>query len=168
MRQFAPNRSVMRFGSFESYDHRTEGSVYPTPHSSHYPVCLHKEATLMRTQDLDYRDETVTLRGFLAYDETASGSRPGVLVLHEGLGLNEHAMERARMLAELGYVAMAADMFGDRRQASDLEEARALIAELRDEHARLRASGRAALATIASLPEGDVQQVGGTGLRVGG
>jgi dienelactone hydrolase len=71
----------------------------------------------MWTQDINYRDETVSLRGFLAYNASASDRRPGVLVVHEGLGLNEHAMERARMLEELGYVAMAADMYGDRRQA---------------------------------------------------
>lgn len=122
----------------------------------------------MRTEDINYRDKAVRLRGFLAYNETAGGSRPGVLVVHEGLGLNEHAMERARMLAELGYVAMAADMFGDRRQASDLKEARALIAELRDEPASLRARGRAALATLASLPQVDVQRLGAIGFCFGG
>jgi dienelactone hydrolase len=48
------------------------------------------------------------LRGYLAWDETATARRPGVLVFHEGLGLGEFAMARARMLAELGYVAMRA------------------------------------------------------------
>ena len=79
----------------------------------------------MLTQDIAYRDGAASLKGFLAYDETAKGRRPGVLVVHEGLGLGDHAMERARMIAGLGYVALAADMFGDRRQAGDLEEARA-------------------------------------------
>ena len=62
----------------------------------------------MLTQDITYRDGTVGLRGFLAYDETVGDRRPGVLVVHEGLGLNDHAMERARMIAGLGYVALAA------------------------------------------------------------
>ena len=122
----------------------------------------------MRTQDINYRDDTVGLRGFLAYDETERGRRPGVLVVHEGLGLNEHAMERTRMLAELGYVAMAADMFGDRRQAADLQEARALVAELRDEPAKLRARGRTALATLASLPQVDAERLGAIGFCFGG
>ena len=60
-----------------------------------------------------------------------------------GLGLDEHATQRARRLAGLGYVALAADMFGDRRQARDLQEARELMGELRDDPAKLRA--RAAL-----------------------
>src|SRR4030088_1303254 len=103
----------------------------------------------MVAQDITYRDGAASLRGFLAYDETARDRRPGVLVVHEGLGLNDHAMERARMIAGLGYVALAADMLRERQQHSDLQEARALIAPLRDDPPKLRARARAALATLA-------------------
>ena len=65
----------------------------------------------MQTQDIDYRADA-DMRGYLAFDEAKAGPRPGVLVFHEGLGLGEFVMARARMLAELGYVAFAADMFG--------------------------------------------------------
>jgi len=68
----------------------------------------------MRARDIDYRCDEANLRGYLAMDENAAGPRPGVLVFHEGLGLGEFAMERARRLTGLGYVALAADMFGDR------------------------------------------------------
>src|SRR5665213_1548420 len=76
----------------------------------------------MQARDIDYRCEDINLRGYLAFDEKASGRRPGIAVFHEGLGLGDFAMARARMLAELGYVALAADMFGDRRQARNLVE----------------------------------------------
>src|SRR5437870_2888194 len=109
----------------------------------------------MISRDIAYRDGSANLLGFLAYDESATDSRPGVLVVHEGLGLNEHAMERARMVTEPGYVAMAVDMFGDRRQASNLQEARALIGELRTDPKTLRTRARAALATLAALPQVD-------------
>jgi dienelactone hydrolase len=122
----------------------------------------------MLTQDITYRDGATSLRGFLAYDETASDRRPGVLVVHEGLGLNEHAMARARMIAGLGYVALAADMFGDRRQAGDLQEARALIAPLRDDPPKLGARGRAALAALAALPHVDAGRLGAIGFCFGG
>ena len=71
----------------------------------------------MQARDIDYRCDAVNLRGYLALDENATGPRPGVLVFHEGLGLGEFAMERARRLAGLGYVALAADMsaIGGRR-----------------------------------------------------
>jgi len=62
----------------------------------------------MQTQDIDYRADAANLRGYLAFDETRAGRRPGVLVFHEGLGLGDFAMARARRLAELGYVALAA------------------------------------------------------------
>ena len=52
----------------------------------------------MRIHDIDYRDDAVICRGFIAYDDTASSKRPGVLVFHEGLGLGEHIIERARRL----------------------------------------------------------------------
>ena len=70
----------------------------------------------MKTVDIEYRDGGLTCRGFLAYDETKTGRRPGVLVVHEAFGLGKHAMDRATMLADLGYVAFAADMFGNRLQ----------------------------------------------------
>jgi len=122
----------------------------------------------MIAQDIVYRDGAASLRGFLAYDETASDRRPGVLVVHEGLGLNEHAMERTRMMAGLGYVALAADMFGGRRQARDLEEARALIGELRGDPQKLRARARAALATLAALRQVDAARLGAIGFCFGG
>jgi dienelactone hydrolase len=110
----------------------------------------------------------VSLLGFLAYDEAATSRRPGVLVVHEGLALGEHAMERARMLARLGYVAMAADMFGDRRQARNLEEARGLAADFRDQPAKLRTRGRAALATLAALAQVDAGRLAAIGFCFGG
>jgi dienelactone hydrolase len=122
----------------------------------------------MQAHDVDYRDEAVNLRGYLAYDETAAGRRPGVLVFHEGLGLGEFAMARARMLAELGYVALAADMFGDRRQARDMQEVAKLVGELRSEPEKLRGRGRAALATLAALPQVDPNRLGAVGFCFGG
>src|SRR5450631_4166324 len=122
----------------------------------------------MQTQDIDYRNEAVNLRGYLAFDEKAAGPRPGVLVFHEGLGLGDFAMMRARMLAELGYVALAADMFGDRRQARNLQEVARLVGGLRNEPETLRARGRAALATLAALPQVDTNRLGAIGFCFGG
>ena len=60
----------------------------------------------MQTLDLDYAADGATLRGYLAC-EGGTARRPGVLVFHEGLGLGDFAMEKARQLASLGYVALA-------------------------------------------------------------
>src|SRR5258708_36263995 len=122
----------------------------------------------MHGQDIDYRSEAVTLRGHLAFDETAGDPRPGVLVFHEGLGLGSFAIARARKLAELGYVAFAADMFGDRRQAHSLQEATHLVGGLRNDPQALRARARAALATLAALPQVDTSRLGAIGFCFGG
>ena len=122
----------------------------------------------MQTRDVDYGAEAVNLRGYLAWDETIAGQRPGVLIFHEGLGLGDFAMARARRLAELGYVALAADMFGDRRQARHLQEVASLVGSLRSQPEALRARGRAALATLAALPEVDTDRIAAIGFCFGG
>src|SRR5579872_2605381 len=108
----------------------------------------------MHTSDIDYAAGDANLRGYLAFKDRGA-KRPGVLVFHEGLGLGDFAMERARRLAERGYVAFAADMFGERRQAADLQQAMTLIGHLRTNPATLRARASAALATLTALPEVD-------------
>jgi dienelactone hydrolase len=122
----------------------------------------------MQTHDIDYRDQAANLRGYLAFDEKAAAQRPGVLVFHEGLGLGDFAMARSRMLAELGYVALAADMFGDRRQARNLQEVAKLVGDLRNDPQTLRARGRAALATLAALPQVDAKRLAAIGFCFGG
>jgi dienelactone hydrolase len=122
----------------------------------------------MQTRDIDYGGEGVTLRGYLAFDEKGEGKRPGVLVFHEGLGLGDFAMARARMLAELGYVAFAADMFGERRQARNLQELATLVGGLRSQPEMLRARGRAAVATLAALPQVDGSRMAAIGFCFGG
>jgi len=122
----------------------------------------------MQTQDIDYRADAVNLRGYLAYDDSVAVRRPGVLVFHEGLGLGDFAMARARMLAELGYVALAADMFGDRRQARNLQEVANLVGGLRNEPETLRGRGRAALAALAALPQVDSARIAAIGFCFGG
>src|SRR6202022_2651723 len=109
----------------------------------------------MQTHDIDYRDETVNLRGYLAFDEKAAQRRPGVLVFHEGLGLGDFVMARARM-------------FGERRQARNLQEVAKLVGDLRNQPETLRARGRAALATLAALPQVDANRMAAIGFCFGG
>jgi dienelactone hydrolase len=122
----------------------------------------------MQTHDIDYHSDTANLRGYLAFDERVSVRRPGVLVFHEGLGLGDFAMARARMLAELGYVAFAADMYGDRRQARNLQEVAHLVGEMRNDPQMLRDRGHAALETLAALPQVDATRLAAIGFCFGG
>lgn len=67
----------------------------------------------IQSKAVSYEHDDVKLTGHLYWDDAMEGKRPGVMVVHEWWGLNDYAKKRAKMLAELGYVAFAADMYGD-------------------------------------------------------
>lgn len=81
-------------------------------------------------KEVDYEADGVTLKGYLAYDDSIKGKRPGVLVVHEWWGQNEYARKRARMLAALGYTALAVDMYGNGKTASNPDDAGKLAGEV--------------------------------------
>src|SRR5512132_840181 len=72
---------------------------------------------------VEYKAGDTELKGWIAYDDDAKGKRPGVVVVHEWWGLNDYMKTRARMLAESGYVAFAADMYGDGKMTEHPKEA---------------------------------------------
>jgi dienelactone hydrolase len=84
------------------------------------------------TKTVSYESDGKTCKGFLAYDDqlTAKGKLPGVLVIHEWWGLNDFTRDRAEALAKLGYVAFAADMFGDGESTTDPGKAKELASAL--------------------------------------
>jgi dienelactone hydrolase len=75
------------------------------------------------TETVEYQDGETGLKGYLFYDDAVEGKRPGIIVVHEWWGLNDYAKKRAEMLAELGYVALAVDMYGDAKVTRHAEEA---------------------------------------------
>lgn len=79
---------------------------------------------------VNYQGEGVTLKGYLAYDDSIQGKRPGVLVVHEWWGLNDYVRQRARMLAELGYTALALDMYGEGKVANHPDDAGKFASEV--------------------------------------
>jgi dienelactone hydrolase len=81
-------------------------------------------------EELEYTSNGTVMKGFLVYDGDIEGKRPGVIVVHEWWGHNDYARNRARMLAELGYVAFALDMFGDGKTADNPEDAGKLAGEV--------------------------------------
>src|SRR3979490_1726818 len=117
----------------------TANSARSSSRSSRSTICGHRGEHSMKTTDIEYRDGALTCRGFLAYDETKTGRRPGVVGVREAFGLGKHAMDRAKMLAELGYVAFAADMFGDRMQVPELPKPLEAIRNLLGNPPKLRA-----------------------------
>lgn len=67
----------------------------------------------VKTEVIEYESGGVKMKGYLAYDDAATGKRPGVLVFHEWWGLDDYAKKRAEQLAGMGYVAFCPDMYGE-------------------------------------------------------
>ena len=122
----------------------------------------------VRTKPLEYTQGGTPLRGFLAWDDAAGGKRPGILVVHEWWGHNQHARDQAVRLAKAGYVGFALDMFGNGKVATHPQDAKAFVQEASKDPAVLRARFDAALATLKAQPQVDPAHVGAVGYCFGG
>ena len=121
----------------------------------------------MANKTLEYRDGAVTLKGYLA-DDARPGARPGVVLFPEAFGIGDHVIERARRLAALGYVALAADPYGDGVQAQDLPRAIELMTAVRSDVSRWRARAQAALDALCAQPGVDRAKLAAIGYCFGG
>ena len=98
-------------------------------------MCLFLAAAMpaqaeVQSKSVEYEYDGEKMTGHLYWDDVMTGPRPGVLVIHEWWGLNDYAKERAKMLAELGYVAFAADMYGGGRVTDQPDQAREWMQEV--------------------------------------
>jgi dienelactone hydrolase len=108
----------------------------------------------LETEQIAYRDGATRLNGFLARDADHGGKRPGVLVVHGGAGLDDHARGRARRFAEAGFVVFACDMYGD-EVTGNRERIMRHIGELRNSRAAVVRRVEAAIEILSSRPEVD-------------
>jgi dienelactone hydrolase len=125
-------------------------------------------AAEIRTETVEYRDGDAVLEGVIALDDSTAAVRPGVLVVHEWKGLNDYAIRRAKMLAELGYVAFAVDMYGKGVRASDHEEAAKLSGTYRNDRELMRRRIGVALAELRRHPLVDPTRLAAIGSCFGG
>ena len=103
------------------------------------------------TGDYDYKEGNTEMRGYAAYEKTG-GKLPGILVVHEWMGLDDYAKSRAKQLAGMGYVVLAADIYGKGVRPSTMEEAAAQAGVYRADRKLMRARAAAALAALKKLP----------------
>ena len=124
--------------------------------------------TDIRTEDVTYAAGDTTCKGCIAYDADAGQPRPGVLVVHEWWGLEDYIRGRARMLADLGYTALAVDMYGDGRTAADPDGASALMNAVLGDMDAGTARLRAAFDVLSGHPTVDADRVAAIGYCFGG
>ncbi|BDA77390.1 dienelactone hydrolase [Leptospira kobayashii] len=116
---------------------------------------------------VEYKLDGKTYEGFLAVDKSITGKRPGILVIHEWWGLSGYTKQRAKQLADLGYVAFAMDVYGKGVVTEDHNEAGKLSAANRDPKAFLKKIYKA-LEILKADPNVDPNQIGAIGYCFGG
>lgn len=138
----------------------SDSSAAKAADASVQPKIIGKEVT--------YQADSVIMKGYLAFDQNKEGKRPGVLVVHEWWGHNEHARENARMLAEAGYTALAVDMYGNGKQADHPDDASAFSSAVMKDFNGASERFNQAKKLLMKHPSLDTSSIGAMGFCFGG
>lgn len=122
----------------------------------------------LKEETVNYNADNVALKGYVVYDKNKQGKRPGVLVVHEWWGLGDYERNRAKQLAEMGYIAMAVDMYGDGKKANTPKEALALVTAFGKNPNAVRTRIDAALKKLKSYSQIDTANIAAIGYCFGG
>ena len=122
----------------------------------------------VKTKNVDYQFDGVTFKGQLVWDDSISGKRPGVLVVHEWWGLDDYAKSRAKQLAEMGYVAFACDMYGDGFVAEHPQDASRMASTTRKNADIWRGRAKASLKVLSDFELTDPTRLASIGYCFGG
>ena len=128
---------------------------------------MNKEPDIV-TKQITYSADGTTLKGFLTYDSSQTGKRPGIIVVHEWWGLNQYARHRAEMLAKLGYIAFAVDMYGNGTVADHPKEAGKFAMAVMQKMDTARARFDAGLRLLREQPQTDPSKIAAIGYCFGG
>jgi len=119
-------------------------------------------------EPVTYEVEGRTYQGYYAHNPQIDEPRPTVLIVHDWDGLGDYERRRAEMLAEMGYAAFAADLYGKGVRPDTLEKKKARSGALYDDRAEMRARMAGALRHLAELPAADRDHVAAIGYCFGG
>lgn len=122
----------------------------------------------LRTQVIEYQQGDVVLEGYLAYDDAIKTRRPGVMVVHEWTGIGDYVRKRTEQLAQMGYVAFAADIYGKGIRPTNPKDAAAQASIYRGNRQLLRDRARAGLVVLQQNPLVDANRIAAIGYCFGG
>jgi dienelactone hydrolase len=122
----------------------------------------------IHTETIEYKQGDAVLEGYLAYDASLKGPRPGVLIVHQWKGLTDYEKKRAEMLAKLGYNVFALDIYGKGIRPQSSQEAGAQAGKYKSNRDLLRARAQAGLAVLQKHELTDPKQVAAIGYCFGG
>lgn len=129
--------------------------------------CMSSMAEIV-TQDIEYSSGGSIMQGYAAYDNSISGKMPCVLIVHQWKGLGEYEKMRAKQLAEMGYFAMAVDVYGKGVRPSTPEEASKEAGKYYSDRMLLRERLKAGLDEMLKQPQADPDRVAAIGYCFGG
>lgn len=119
-------------------------------------------------EEVVYSTDSVAMKGYISYDSNLEGKRPGILVIHEWWGHTDYVRKRADMLAELGYVGFAMDMYGDGKSADHPDDAKKYMSAVMQNMDGAKARFDAAYKLLASHPNVDPDKISAIGYCFGG
>jgi dienelactone hydrolase len=122
----------------------------------------------IKTEVIEYKQGNAVLEGLLTYDSTLSGKRPGVLVIHQWKGLSDYEKKRSEMLAKLGYVVFAVDIYGKGIRPNNPADAAAMSAKYKNDRGLLRERAQAGLQVLKKHSLTDARRVAAIGYCFGG
>ncbi|MBC6401241.1 MAG: dienelactone hydrolase family protein [Ekhidna sp.] len=117
---------------------------------------------------ISYTADSINMNGYIVEDVNDSTKKPGILVVHEWWGHNDYSRARAAMLADLGYVALAVDMYGDGKQAAHPDEAGEFASMVMGNFEGAKMRFEAALKALKNHPNVDAEKIGAIGYCFGG
>src|SRR4030095_2303921 len=126
------------------------------------------KAPNLKEENITYSGDNTTMDGYVAYDANKEGKRPAVLVIHEWWGLNDYPKMRARKLAELGYIAMAIDLYGNGKTADNPDDAEKLSTLLYQNTQMAKTRFDAALNKLKTYSQVDTNNIAAIGYCFGG